>query len=174
MLGAARDLLSFGPNAVLIKGGHVTAKHDDIQRFVRSHPEVLILRDGVLEENMEILDVGRTLHTESVVDLLQEKTGKTTVFVRSRIDSTSTHGTGCTLSAAITAELARGAKLEDAVRNATVFTHRGIETAPKIGKGNGPLNHLHSTNMVSVPRKTPNNPYPFTRMLIQGSLKIWK
>ncbi|ESK85195.1 thiamin biosynthesis protein (thi-4) [Moniliophthora roreri MCA 2997] len=174
MLGAARDLLSLGPNAVLIKGGHVTAKHGDIQRFARSHPEVLILRDGVLQENMEILNIGKTLDIELVVDLLRDKTGKTTVFVRSRIESTSTHGTGCTLSAAVTAELARGVKLESAVRNAAVFTHHGIETAPKIGKGNGPLNHLHSTSMVYIPRKTTNNPYPFTRMLIQGSSKIWK
>ncbi|KAK7040259.1 trifunctional hydroxymethylpyrimidine kinase/phosphomethylpyrimidine kinase/thiaminase [Paramarasmius palmivorus] len=175
MLKAAQDLLSLGPNAVLVKGGHVTATHDDIQKFIASHKDVHVLRDGLFGENMEILNIGRTPNSEQlVVDLLQDKAGKISLFVRPRIESTSTHGTGCTLSAAITSGLARGASLEDAVRAATVFTHRGIETAPKIGKGNGPLNHLHSVTVLNIPRKTPTNPYPFTRMLIQGTSKIWK
>jgi hydroxymethylpyrimidine/phosphomethylpyrimidine kinase len=59
-----------------------------------------------------------------------------------RVDTTSTHGTGCTLSAAIAAELARGTTLRSAVESAVDFVHRAIEAAPHLGAGHGPLNHF--------------------------------
>lgn len=59
-----------------------------------------------------------------------------------RIDTTNTHGTGCTLSAAIAANLALGAPLEEAVRTSLEFVHRAIATAPGLGSGHGPLNHF--------------------------------
>lgn len=40
----------------------------------------------------------------------------------------------------------------DAVESATTYTHLGIEMSEPIGHGHGPLNHLHSTNSLSVPR----------------------
>ena len=58
-----------------------------------------------------------------------------------RIETTSLHGTGCTLSAAITAHLARGNSLRQSVRSSLDFVHRAILTAPALGGGNGPLNH---------------------------------
>lgn len=61
-----------------------------------------------------------------------------------RIDTTSTHGTGCTLSAAIAAELARGATLSSAVESAVDFVHDAILSAPRLGAGHGPLNHFVS------------------------------
>ena len=57
-----------------------------------------------------------------------------------KIRTTSTHGTGCTLSSAITASLARGVGLTDAVRQSLDFVHRAIATAPGLGRGHGPLN----------------------------------
>jgi hydroxymethylpyrimidine/phosphomethylpyrimidine kinase len=51
------------------------------------------------------------------------------------------HGTGCTLSAAITAGLARGQTLEDSVDRALSYTRRAIATAPGLGAGSTPLNH---------------------------------
>ena len=62
-------------------------------------------------------------------------------FTRSRIATTSTHGTGCTLSAAITAGLALGRPLETAVEDALDFVHRAIARAPGLGAGPGPLDH---------------------------------
>ena len=59
-----------------------------------------------------------------------------------RIDSPNTHGTGCTLSAAITAGLARGNTLPAAVRIAKQFIQQAIETAPGLGSGHGPVNHF--------------------------------
>lgn len=61
---------------------------------------------------------------------------------RRRIDTTSTHGTGCTLSAAIAAGLAHGRPLLTAVDDALDYVHRAIVSAPGLGRGHGPLNHL--------------------------------
>jgi len=62
-------------------------------------------------------------------------------FTHPRIETTSTHGTGCTLSAAITAGLALGQPLEQAIATALDFVHRAIASAPNLGAGHGPLNH---------------------------------
>jgi hydroxymethylpyrimidine/phosphomethylpyrimidine kinase len=60
---------------------------------------------------------------------------------RRRIETRSTHGTGCTLSAAVAAGLALGLPLLDALEDALDFVHRAIESAPGLGAGHGPLNH---------------------------------
>jgi hydroxymethylpyrimidine/phosphomethylpyrimidine kinase len=75
-----------------------------------------------------------------VVDLLLED--EFTEFTHPRIDTRSTHGTGCTLSAAIAANLALGFSLHDSVTKSIDFVHEAIATAPGLGSGNGPLNHF--------------------------------
>src|SRR5579884_2431830 len=67
---------------------------------------------------------------------------KITRFAGARVQTTHTHGTGCTYSAAITAGLALGKSLEDAVSSAKRFIQRAIETAPGLGHGYGPVNHF--------------------------------
>jgi hydroxymethylpyrimidine/phosphomethylpyrimidine kinase len=67
--------------------------------------------------------------------------GKFREFSAERIATPHTHGTGCTYSAAITAELARGASLEVAVSRAKAFITEAIRTAPGLGHGSGPVNH---------------------------------
>jgi hydroxymethylpyrimidine/phosphomethylpyrimidine kinase len=62
-------------------------------------------------------------------------------FTAERIDTPHTHGTGCTYSAAITAELAKGVPLVTAVRRAKRFITDAIETNPGLGSGSGPVNH---------------------------------
>jgi hydroxymethylpyrimidine/phosphomethylpyrimidine kinase len=62
-------------------------------------------------------------------------------FPAPRIATTHTHGTGCTYSAAITAELARGVGLKEAVASAKRFIQEAIRTNPGLGRGSGPLNH---------------------------------
>jgi len=59
-----------------------------------------------------------------------------------RIASAHTHGTGCTLSAAITARLARGEAIEHAVRGARAFVRAAIAGAPGLGAGCGPVDHF--------------------------------
>jgi len=57
-----------------------------------------------------------------------------------RLETRHTHGTGCTYSAAITACLARGVSVPDAVDEAKKFIHEAIRTAPGLGGGSGPVN----------------------------------
>jgi hydroxymethylpyrimidine kinase/phosphomethylpyrimidine kinase len=61
---------------------------------------------------------------------------------RPKITTTSTHGTGCTLSAAVAAGLAHGRPLPDAVDDALDYVQRAIASAPGLGSGHGPLNHM--------------------------------
>lgn len=60
-----------------------------------------------------------------------------------RIETMHTHGTGCTYSAAIAAYLARGVMLVDAVTKAHAYVATAIAQAPGIGRGHGPLHHMH-------------------------------
>ncbi len=90
-------------------------------------PRAVLLKGGHLagEESTDVLWDGRKLH----------------LFTAQKIPSSHTHGTGCTLSAAITALLAKGVALLEAVARAKRFVSRAIATAPGIGQGTGPLNH---------------------------------
>jgi hydroxymethylpyrimidine/phosphomethylpyrimidine kinase len=83
---------------------------------------------------------GGHLAGDLAVDVLYD--GTITVFEHARIHTTSTHGTGCTLSAAIAANLALGHPLRDAVGISLDYVHRAIATAPCLGSGHGPLNHF--------------------------------
>ena len=65
-----------------------------------------------------------------------------TRFTAPRIESTNTHGTGCTFSAAITAGLARGQALGDAIRSAKAYVTRAIREGFKGGRGVGQLRHF--------------------------------
>jgi hydroxymethylpyrimidine/phosphomethylpyrimidine kinase len=62
-----------------------------------------------------------------------------------RVATQNTHGTGCSLSSAIAAELAKGAELETAVRTAKVFVSAAIASADRftVGHGHGPIHHFH-------------------------------
>ncbi|MEP6729255.1 MAG: bifunctional hydroxymethylpyrimidine kinase/phosphomethylpyrimidine kinase [bacterium] len=84
---------------------------------------------------------GGHLDGDAVVDVLYDG-AILRRFSRPRVGTTSTHGTGCTLSSAIAALLATGNTLEDAVERALDFVHRAIASAPSLGAGHGPLNHF--------------------------------
>ncbi len=66
-------------------------------------------------------------------------------FTAPRIQTTSTHGTGCTFSSAITSFLAREEDLITSVDKAKKYVTNAIDKAFKIGEGNGPLNHFYQT-----------------------------
>ena len=76
-----------------------------------------------------------------VADVLVERR-KVTVYRHRRLRTRSTHGTGCTLSAALAAGLARGLPPQAAAREAVEYVHRAIRAAPGFGRGHGPVNHL--------------------------------
>jgi len=70
--------------------------------------------------------------------------GSVRVFSNPRLETSSTHGTGCTLASAIATGLAQGMALQGAVKRAIDYTHLAIKSAPGYGGGCGPLNHGHS------------------------------
>ena len=64
-------------------------------------------------------------------------------FAAARLDTTSTHGTGCTFASAIAAGLAQGMAMEDAVGRAKEYVTEAIRRAFPLGGGHGPLNHFY-------------------------------
>ncbi|MEC9196617.1 MAG: bifunctional hydroxymethylpyrimidine kinase/phosphomethylpyrimidine kinase [Pseudomonadota bacterium] len=81
---------------------------------------------------------------DSCIDHLVTETG-VTALSQPRIHTRNTHGTGCTLSSAIAAELAKGADLLTAVTKAQIWLHEAISRADSlhIGAGHGPVHHFH-------------------------------
>ena len=104
MKGAAEKLMALGPQAVLVKGGHL------------------------VEEAEDVLYDGRDFH----------------LFKGERIETENTHGTGCTLSSAIAAELAKGHTLIEAVGLAKIYMTGAIRRAASdsLGHGHGPVHHF--------------------------------
>lgn len=113
IIAAAAQMREFGARNVLIKGGHLPKAE------VRSQNE-----EQSSSKARDFLFVGDDLH----------------IFESEYIETMATHGTGCTLAAAITANLASGRSLYGSVEIAKAFVHRAIATAPGHGKGNSPIN----------------------------------
>jgi hydroxymethylpyrimidine/phosphomethylpyrimidine kinase len=88
-----------------------------------------------------VLVKGGHLPGGTITDVLVTSSG-VRHFTHARIDTRSFHGTGCTLSAAITAALALDRPLEAAVAEGLDFVQRAIARAPGLGGGHGPLNHM--------------------------------
>ncbi len=96
-----------------------------------------LLRQGA----QVVLVKGGHLDGDTIVDVLVSARGVHR-FTHPRIDTAATHGTGCTLSAAVAAGLALDRPLARAVEDALDFVHRAIAAAPGLGGGRGPLNHF--------------------------------
>ncbi len=69
--------------------------------------------------------------------------GKSVWFDGKKIDNPNTHGTGCTLSSAIAANLALGFDMKTAVKNSKEYISGAIRDMLNLGKGRGPLNHMY-------------------------------
>ena len=88
-----------------------------------------------------VLLKGGHLDTKEVQDLLLLESGETHWFTFSRVTTNRTHGTGDTLSAGITAAIAKGYSLVDAIAYGEHYLHTILETEIIVGHGHGPLNH---------------------------------
>ena len=99
-----------------------------------------------------VLLKGGHLPGETVVDLLAMATGERYRMEAPRIRSGNTHGTGCTLSSAIAAQLALGAGLPEAVRRARAYVRGALAAGAGVrtGSGEGPLAHGHSPQSVRL------------------------
>ena len=107
---AAKIMRELGARNVLIKGGHGVNAECRVQNAELKARDYLVIGSEV------------------------------SVFEAEYIETTATHGTGCTLAAAITANLALDKSLAEAVRISKEFVTEAIRTAPHIGKGNSPIN----------------------------------
>jgi hydroxymethylpyrimidine/phosphomethylpyrimidine kinase len=87
-----------------------------------------------------VLIKGGHVPGSTVIDLLMTPGGET-LLEGPRIETTSTHGTGCTLASAIAAGLAQGWSLERAVAEGWAYVSEAIRRAPGLGGGHGPLDH---------------------------------
>ncbi|HKH94736.1 MAG TPA: bifunctional hydroxymethylpyrimidine kinase/phosphomethylpyrimidine kinase [Gemmatimonadaceae bacterium] len=124
----------------------VTPNLDEVALLIGERPtdvagmeraaRVLVERHGA----QAALVKGGHLASEELVDVLYDGVTMRR-FSHERIATTSTHGTGCTLSAAIAARLALGDALTVAVEEGLSYVTRAIATAPRLGAGHGPLNH---------------------------------
>ncbi len=88
-----------------------------------------------------VLMKGGHLAGDMVFDALITEDGEE-VFASPRLRTAHTHGTGCTLASAIASNLALGKSLKDAVTAARSYVQHAIATAPGLGHGHGPLNHM--------------------------------
>jgi hydroxymethylpyrimidine/phosphomethylpyrimidine kinase len=99
----AKEIVSMGAGAVVMKGGH------------RDGPATDLLYDG------------REFHE----------------FTAGRVETTSTHGTGCTFASAIAAGLAKGSDLRGAVALAKAYVTKALQGAYPVGRGHGPVHHFY-------------------------------
>ncbi|HXH69629.1 MAG TPA: bifunctional hydroxymethylpyrimidine kinase/phosphomethylpyrimidine kinase [Pyrinomonadaceae bacterium] len=120
---AAEIMQDFGAKNVLIKGGHIS----------------------ILDFGFWILD---STKTEDRRPKTEDRKARDFLFVGDEkyvfeadfIETTATHGTGCTIASAIAANLALGKSLIEAVEIAKRFVTEAIRTAPNLGRGHSPIN----------------------------------
>lgn len=123
------------PEAALLTGTQAAVNEDDMlkqaQAILRAGADAVLMKGGHGKgpDSTDILFEG------SVV----------TRFPAPRIQTPNTHGTGCTLSAAIAAGLVRGLPLGEAVAEAKAYLHAALEAGAtlSVGKGRGPVHHFH-------------------------------
>ena len=174
MKAVAKKLNQYNPENVVVdpvmvaKGGHVLMRPEAINTLKKeiiplaflltpNIPEAELITESKINtlEDMKnaalkicnmgcenVLVKGGHLKGDAV-DVLYNEGGFFT-FTSKRINTKNTHGTGCTLSSAIAAFIAKGYTVKDAVENAKIYVTRAIEHSLPIGKGNGPLNHFYN------------------------------
>jgi hydroxymethylpyrimidine/phosphomethylpyrimidine kinase len=112
----------------------------ELKRLTSEEDPVSAALHLVGQHGCAVLIKGGHEEGDALADALIE-TDNMTSWQGQRIDTTSTHGTGCTLASAIALFLAQGASLADAVARAREFVRVALHDAPGLGKGTGPMGH---------------------------------
>ena len=104
-------------------------------------------RDLGTRFQLSVLAKAGHLFGEELTDILfDQATGEITPFSHQRIHTANTHGTGCTLSSAIAAHLAKGRSLPAAIEQAITYLARALEAGSsyQLGSGHGPVHHFQA------------------------------
>nr|WP_245801994.1 bifunctional hydroxymethylpyrimidine kinase/phosphomethylpyrimidine kinase [Fictibacillus arsenicus] len=131
MLPLAKVITPNIPEAEALTGVEITsdeARREAALILFNAGADYVVIKGGHMEE-------------EFVSDLVYNGV-EMWELVDKRVYTKNTHGTGCTFSAAVTAELAYGKTMENAVRNAKTFIQTAIEHGIDVGSGHGPINHF--------------------------------
>jgi hydroxymethylpyrimidine/phosphomethylpyrimidine kinase len=127
------------PEAELLLGMEIRdagAMEAAARAFVERGARAVLIKGGHLEKPVDVLFDG--------VEVVK--------FGGERVRGDNTHGSGCTFSSAIAAQLAHGKGLREAVLLAKVYVQKAMEHAYSTGKGPGPLNHFFRAQAESAPR----------------------
>ena len=89
-----------------------------------------------------LLKGGHVLEEKKTITNILFNNGKTDKFLSQRIKTNNTHGTGCSLASAITANLFLGKNLKDSVKLSIDFVYNGIKNSFLVGNGHNPINHF--------------------------------
>ena len=117
---------------------------------IKSKEDMIFAANKLIEFGARnVLIKGGHLNSKIVQDILVSKTD-IKIFSSQRYKTKNTHGTGCTLSSAITTFLSCGKPIKKSCELGIKYVNSAIKTNPRYGKGHGPINHL---NTMSVNRK---------------------
>ena len=126
------------PEAAVLTGASLARNEDEMTIQARE-----LLTQGATNV---LIKGGHATGAESIDVLIGDKLGTAVRLTAPRVATQSTHGSGCTLSSAIAAGLAKGLDLVEAVRAAKTYVAGAIANADtlKVGHGHGPLHHFHA------------------------------
>lgn len=103
--------------------------------------EALGGREALLRKNIPLLIKGGHADGDHITDRLDLGFNQSASWSDKRIETTSTHGTGCTLASAIATGLGQGLPIQQAVERARQFVRFALLNAPSLGVGHGPMGH---------------------------------
>ena len=114
---------------------------------IRSKEDMIFAAHKLLEVGANnVLIKGGHLTSKTVQDIFVSKSD-IKIFNNKRYQTKNTHGTGCTLSSAITTFLSCGKPIKKSCELGINYVNSCIKTNPNYGKGHGPINHLHTINI---------------------------
>jgi hydroxymethylpyrimidine/phosphomethylpyrimidine kinase len=138
---------------MVASSGAVLADADTISAFERlmriatvttpNLPELKALggKDALLARNIPLLIKGGHSDDDEIVDELHLAKEQSQSWLSQRIETRSTHGTGCTLATAVATGLGQGMDLAPAIERARLFVRLALHDAPGLGQGHGPMGH---------------------------------
>ncbi len=114
---------------------------------IKNKKDMILAANKLIQSGASnVLIKGGHLKSKKVEDIFVNKSD-IKIFISQRHKTHNTHGTGCTLSSAITTFLSCGKPIKKACELGIKYVNSAIKTNPKYGKGHGPINHLNSMKL---------------------------